>query len=177
MKKFINMLGFSVVLFTASAVAETKVDPNQLKSVSGRHKVYNSIVVDAPIDVVWNRIKDFHDFSWAPTLIKKTENVGTKDGTTVGAKRLLNGQFLDTMIAYNPTDHRINYSIDSAPSPISNKEISNYVGDLHLLPITSEGKTYVEWTGSWVSDSTAAIPYMNEIYVSLLKDLAAQFKK
>ncbi|WP_240141445.1 SRPBCC family protein [Nitrosomonas sp. HPC101] len=177
MKKITSVLVLSMALFTTSVVAETKVDPSQLKSVSGRHKVYNSIVVDAPIDVVWNRIKDFHDFSWAPTLVKKTENVGTKDGTTVGAKRLLNGQFLDTMIAYNPADHRINYSIDSGPSPISNKEISNYVGDLHLLPITSEGKTYVEWTGSWVSDSSEAIPYMNSIYVSLLKDLAAQFKK
>ena len=171
------MLVLSMVLSTTLVVAETKVDPSQLKSVSGRHKVYNSIVVDAPIEVVWNRIKDFHDFSWAPTLVKKTENVGTKNGTTIGAKRLLNGQFLDTMIAYNPADYRINYSIDSGPSPISNKEISNYVGDLHLLPITSEGKTYVEWTGSWVSDSTEAIPYMNSIYVSLLKDLAAQFKK
>lgn len=166
------------------AVAECKLEESEMNSKGNtHHRVYNSIIVDAPIEVVWERIKDFHDFSWAPTLIKKNENVGTKDGMTVGAKRLLNGEFLDTLIAYSAVDHRINYSIDAAPSPISPAEIKNYVGDLHLLPITSEGKTFVEWTGMWESTGrcestgTEAIEFMNKIYVILLKDLADQFKK
>ena len=137
--------------------------------------VYNSIVVNAPIEAVWERISDFHDFSWAPSIIKRCEKVGNKGGTTVGAKRLLNGSFLDTLIAYSSLDHRITYSIDDAPSPISPAEISNYVGDLHLLPITYEGKTFVEWSGRWESNGTEAIKFMNDIYVKLLKDLAVQF--
>ena len=81
--------------------------------------VYNSIVVDAPIDTVWRRITDFHDFSWAPSVITKCEKIGDKGGTAVGAQRLLNGQFLDTLIAYSEIENRIMYSIVDAPPPIS----------------------------------------------------------
>ena len=137
--------------------------------------VYNSIIINAPLETVWDRISDFHDFSWAPSIIKKCEKVGNKAGTTVGAKRLLNGVFLDTLIAYSLLDHRITYSIDDAPFPLSPENINNYVGDLHLLPITSEEKTFVEWSGKWESNETEVIAFMNDIYIKLLKDLAAQF--
>jgi hypothetical protein len=140
-------------------------------------RVYNSIVINAPIESVWKRIRDFHDFSWAPSVIAQCEKVGDKGGTTVGARRLLNGSFLDTLIAYSELEHRIMYSIDDAPSPISPKEISNYVGDLHLLPITYGGKTFAEWSGRWESKSTEAIAFMNAIYSALLRDLAAEFGK
>ena len=139
--------------------------------------VYNSIVVNAPIAEVWTRIADFHDFSWAPSVIQQCDKVGDKSGTAVGARRLLNGKFLDTLIAYSALDHRIMYSIDYGPSPISPTDISNYVGNLHLLPITSEKKTFVEWSGSWEARTTDAVTYMNDIYVALLRDLAVEFDK
>lgn len=138
-------------------------------------RVYNSIIVNAPIERVWKRIADFHDLSWAPSVITGCENVGEKGGTAVGARRLLNGGFLDTLIAYSELEHRIMYSIDDAPSPISPAEISNYVGDLHLLSITNDRKTFAEWTGTWESRSTEAVAFMNDIYVALLRDLAADF--
>lgn len=140
-------------------------------------RVYNSIIVDAPIATVWQRIADFHDFSWAPSVITTCKKVGDKGSTAVGAQRLLNDQFLDSLIAYSELDHRIMYSIDDAPSPVSPKEISNYVGDLHLLPLTSESRTFVEWTGSWEAATSAAVPFMNEIYIALLQDLAACFRR
>ncbi len=139
-------------------------------------RVYNSVIVNAPIEAVWKRIRDFHDFSWAPSVITQCEKVGEKEGTAIGAKRLLNESFLDTLIAYSELEHRMMYSIDDAPSPISPQEISNYIGDLHLLPITQGGKTFVEWSGSWESKSTEAIGFMNDIYVALLRDLAAEFE-
>lgn len=139
-------------------------------------KVYNSIVIDAPLATVWNRIADFHDFSWAPSVISTCEKVGPLGSTAVGARRLLNARFLDTLIAYSALEHRIVYSIDDGPSPISPAEIRNYVGSLHLLPITSTNKTFAEWSGEWESKSTEAVPYMNEIYVALLRDLARGFR-
>ncbi len=138
--------------------------------------VYNSIVVEAPIETVWRRIADFHDFSWASSVITTCEKIGEKSGTAVGAQRLLNGQFLDTLIAYSEIENRIMYAIVDAPPPISPKEISDYVGNLHLLPITQEGTTFVEWSGSWNSKSTDAVSFMNEIYVALLRALAAEFE-
>ncbi|MBI4696355.1 MAG: SRPBCC family protein [Gammaproteobacteria bacterium] len=139
-------------------------------------KVYNSIVVNAPVEIVWKRIADFHDFSWAPSVITTCEKVGIKDGTAVGAQRLLNGAFFDTLIAYSALEHRIMYSIDDAPSPISPSEISGYVGNLHLLPVTSGNRTFAEWTGTWESTGTEAVPFMNDIYRALLRDLGQQFE-
>jgi len=140
-------------------------------------KVYNSIVVDAPIEQVWSRIRNFHDFSWAPSLIKSCKKVGGGGGYSVGARRLLNGEFLDTLIAYSEVEHRMMYSMDEGPSPVSSGEIHDYVGHLHLLPVTTHGRTFVEWSGSWESANTEAVEYMNKVYRSLLADLAAEFRE
>ncbi|PTR16153.1 polyketide cyclase/dehydrase/lipid transport protein [Nitrosospira sp. Nsp2] len=138
-------------------------------------KVYNSIIVFAPIEQVWSRIRDFHDFSWAPSVITSCEKVGDGDGRSVGAKRRLNGALLDTLIAYSAIDRRMMYSLDEGPSPLSSREIRDYVGNLHLLPITADNTTFAEWSGMWESENTDAVEYMNGVYRSLLADLAAGF--
>ena len=139
-------------------------------------RVYNSIIVPAPIEQVWSRINDFHDFSWAPSLIATCEKVGSGGGSSVGAQRLLNGVFLDTLVAYSTIEHRLMYSMDEGPSPVSSREIRGYVGDLHLLPVTAANATFAEWTGTWEGGGEAAVPYMNGVYRSLLLDLAASFE-
>jgi hypothetical protein len=138
-------------------------------------KVYNSVIVPAPIEEVWSRIRDFHDFSWAPSLVTSCEKVGEGDGFTVGARRLLNGIFLDTLIAYSEIDRRMMYSLDDGPSPVSSREICGYIGNLHLLPVTADNITFAEWSGIWESETTDAVEYMNDVYRSLLRDLAAGF--
>jgi hypothetical protein len=138
-------------------------------------KVYNSIIVPAPIEEVWSRIRDFHDFSWAPSLVTSCEKMGEGDGFTVGARRLLNGIFLDTLIAYSAVDRRMMYSLDDGPSPVSSGEIHDYIGNLHLLPVTADNITFAEWSGTWESETTDAVEYMNGVYRSLLRDLAAGF--
>jgi hypothetical protein len=138
-------------------------------------KVYNSIIVPASIEQVWSRIQDFHDFSWAPSLIVSCEKVGADGGNSIGARRLLNGIFMDTLIAYSTLDRRLVYSMDEGPSPVSSREIHGYVGDLHLLPVTATNATFAEWTGTWEAAGPDAVPYMNDVYRSLLADLAAAF--
>jgi len=138
-------------------------------------KVYNSIIVPAPIEEVWSRIRDFHDFSWAPSLVTSCEKVGEGDGFAVGARRQLNGIFLDTLIAYSAVDRRMMYSLDDGPSPVSSREIHDYIGNLHLLPVTADNITFAEWSGIWESETTDAVEYMNGVYRSLLRDLAAGF--
>jgi hypothetical protein len=138
-------------------------------------KIYNSIIVPAPVEQVWSRISNFHDFSWAPSLVMACEKVGEGDGRTVGTRRRLNGVFLDTLIAYSAIEKRIMYSLDEGPSPVSSKEIRNYIGDLQLLPITSGNMTFAQWSASWDSANAAAVKYMNDVYRALLADLAAEF--
>jgi hypothetical protein len=67
------------------------------------------------------------------------------------------------------------YSLDGGPSPVSSREIRDYIGNLHLLPVTAENITFAEWSGIWESETTDAVEYMNGVYRSLLRDLAAGF--
>ncbi len=131
---------------------------------------HQTIVVEQPIQTVWEAIRDFHDMSWTPNVITKLEPVGDKSGTEAGAKRLLNDAFHDTLIELNAGDHRIRYSIDDGPSPISSGEVSNYVGEIQLTA-EGEGATLVEWSSTWESDGEDVVEFCHEIYVALLGDL------
>ncbi|WP_305907691.1 SRPBCC family protein [Methylomarinum sp. Ch1-1] len=138
---------------------------------------YQSIVVDAPIEKVWDTIEDFHDMSWAESVIQSCEAVGDQPGTAVGAKRVLNNVFHETLLECSHDDFRIRYSIDDGPSPVSPTEISNYVGQIQLKPVTLGGTTFVEWRSSWESASEEARDFCHQIYIALLKALAEEAAK
>jgi hypothetical protein len=137
---------------------------------------YQSIVINEPIKNIWDRVKNFYDMSWTPNVITKCVADGDISGTEVGAKRILNDVFYETLIELNEDEYRIRYSIDNGPSPVSQGEVSNYIGHLHLLPITKDNSTFIEWSSSWESDSQEAVEFCHNIYVALLDDLAASSK-
>lgn len=137
---------------------------------------FNSIVINAPIEKVWEKIKDFHDFSWAPNVVTKCEAIGNKSGTEVGAKRILNDVFHETLVGFNEEEHRFQYSIDDGPSPVSKDNVKNYIADVHLIPITNSNTTFIEWASSWesASNSEETTSFCNPIYAAILNDLASK---
>ena len=132
-----------------------------------------SVVINAPIDTIWAKFDDFHDMSWAPNVIINVEKVGDTDGSQIGAKRILNGAFHETLQEVNATNHTIKYSIDDGPSPVSKGEVSNYIGTIKLSD-TDEG-TLVEWSSNWDSNAEEAVEFCQGIYIALLGDLKAAF--
>ena len=138
---------------------------------------YQSTVVKASLEDVWNRVSDFHDLSWAPEVITKCEKIGDIDGREVGAKRVLNEVFHQTATRIAPDRHVFEYSIDDGPSPISSDDVRNYIGVISLKPVTmSEGPaTFVEWSSSWDSESDEAVDFCHGIYVALLNGLRTSF--
>ena len=138
---------------------------------------YQSTVVKASLEDVWDRVSDFHDLSWAPDVITKCEKIGDVDGREVGAKRVLNEVFHETVTRIVPGEHVFEYSIDDGPSPVSPDDIRNYLGVIKLKPVTmSDGDaTFVEWSSSWDSDSEDAVDFCHGIYVALLNGLRASF--
>jgi len=136
---------------------------------------YQSIVINVPIETVWDTVKNFHDFSWAPSVIESCEAVGDKSGEEVGAKRLLNGVFNETLVELDADTHTIRYSIDDGPSPVAASDVSNYFGTLQLRSSNIDGKTFVEWGSEWESDSDDAVEFCHTIYVALLQALEGSF--
>ena len=133
---------------------------------------YQSIVIQTPIEKVWGAIRNFHDMSWGSKVITQCVAVGEQCGTKTGAKRVLNNAFHETLLECNDTEHRIRYSIDDGPSPVSRQEISDYIGTIQLFPVTIDDATFVAWSSSWNADNTAAIDFCELIYRSLLQELS-----
>lgn len=136
---------------------------------------YQSITINASADTVWNTIKDFHDLSWAPNVVTKTDVVGNVGGGQVGAKRVLNDAFHETLLEVDEAGHSFKYSIDAGPGPLE-AGITNYVGSVQIRPITEGDGSFVEWASDWDGEHTACHDLCHPIYVALLGDMKASLE-
>ena len=137
---------------------------------------YNSTVIDASMDKVWEMINNFHEMSWGDAVVTKVDAVGDTPGNKVGAKRILNDAFHETLLSFDSGNFSFTYSIDDGPGPVSRDSISNYVGRVSLSPVTDSGKTFIEWVSTYESDSDSAVgDFCNPIYAGLLSSLKSKF--
>jgi carbon monoxide dehydrogenase subunit G len=135
-------------------------------------KCENSIVIDQPVDKVWQAISDFHDMSWAKGVIEECKKVGDKGGSEVGAQRELNGVFHETLLSVDDAATTFTYQITDGPGPIAKDAVTNYVGKV-VLRREGEG-TLVEWTSTYEQCDDAAVAELcNPIYVALLNAMKA----
>ena len=84
---------------------------------------YNSTVVSATVDEVWALIRNFHNLSWADGVITSAEPVGNAAGDEIGAKRILNDAFHETLRVLDDENRTIEYSIDDGPDAVSKENV------------------------------------------------------
>ncbi len=137
---------------------------------------YNTAVVNAPIEDVWAKIKDFHDLSWAEGVVEKVDTIGDTPGTVPGAKRILNDSFHETLLSVEDDSCSLCYSIDDGPGPVARGLVNNCIGVVRLAPVTDADGTFVEWSSSFKSDDTEAVTkFCDPIYQGLLQALKSSF--
>ena len=112
-----------------------------------------SSVIDAPIEKVWARIRDFNGLpSWHPRMVK-SEIEDSRAADEIGCVRkfeLVSGATLrEKLTAFSDADHSVSYSILETPQPIS-----NHTATLTLKRVTDGERTYAEWTATF--DAPAA---------------------
>ena len=140
-------------------------------------KTYQSTVIDASADEVWRTIRDFHDVSWAPNVVQSVEKVGDRSGDEIGAVRILNGVFAETLKELDDDGRTFSYSIDDGPSPVSKDDVRDYVGQVRVSQAAGEsGGTLVEWSSSWELNDEPAYEFCHNIYVALLADMKASLE-
>jgi carbon monoxide dehydrogenase subunit G len=132
---------------------------------------HQTIEINASPDTVWQTIRNFHDLSWAPNVVAKVDKVGDKAGDEIGAGRVLNGMFHETLISLDDDRKDLSYSIDDGPSPVSKVDVKNYVGKVTVQPAAEGDGSHVEWSSSWQDNDEAAADFCHGIYVALLQDL------
>jgi len=132
---------------------------------------HQEIEIDGSPDTVWQRIRDFHDLSWAPNVISSVNKIGDKPGNQPGAARVLNGAFHETLLTVDDAGKTLTYSIDDGPSPISKDEVNNYVGVVKVTSAAEGDGSHVEWSSSWENNDEAGAEFCHPIYVAFLADM------
>ena len=137
---------------------------------------YNSVIVPAAIDDVWNEIRNFHRLDWGRPFITSVKAVGGLPGDCVGAKRVLNGAFEETLLDLDDVNYSMLYSIDDGPEPVSQSSLSDYRGRIQLLPVTSDNTTFAQWMSEYTADDPQLVAdFCNPIYAALLEALRDHF--
>ncbi len=137
---------------------------------------HQTIEISASPDTVWQAIRDFHDMGWTPNVITNLEKVGDKSGDEIGASRVLNSAFHETLMTLDDDARVFTYSIDDGPSPISKDDVKNYVGKVSVESAAEGDGSHVEWTSSWQDNDDAAAEFCHGIYVALLQDMKASLE-
>jgi hypothetical protein len=133
---------------------------------------YQKIEIEAPINRVWDTIKDFHDLSWAPDVVVSVTKVGDKNGNEIGSRRVLNDVFHETLTVLDPHNFTFSYSIDDGPGPVASNSVSDYIGTVKLTP--GDAGCIVEWSSAFVSENDNKVAdFCNPIYMALLGSLKA----
>ena len=137
---------------------------------------FNSIVINAPSHKVWKVLKDFHDLSWSKNVVTDVKPIGGKSSNEVGAKRILNGLFHETLLSINNDDHKFTYSIDDGPGAVSKDNVEEYIGEVTVYAVTDNDISFVLWTSKWKSTKEGGVAdFCNPIYHALLQDLKGHF--
>jgi NADPH:quinone reductase-like Zn-dependent oxidoreductase len=114
----------------------------------GQVRVRKSTVVQAPIQAVWNLLRDFnaHD-RWHPIVAESAIEDG-RAADEIGCVRrfrLRQGGWLrEQLLKLSDCDHSFTYCILEAPLPLY-----DYVATVRLKPITDGGGTFWEWQSSF----------------------------
>ena len=111
-------------------------------------KVVESCVFEAPIDTVWNLIRDFNGHeSWHPGI--DTSSIESKrESDEIGCVRafyLKDGSMLrEQLLTLSDQSFEYQYCLLNTPIPLF-----NYISQVQLKPITVTQTTYCEWRGQF----------------------------
>lgn len=110
--------------------------------------VHVSSVIDAPIEKVWERIRDFNGLpGWHPRMVESEIEDG-RTATDIGAVRkfkVASGATIrEELLAFSDADYLTTYSIIGHPAPIS-----NHKSTLKLERVTDGDRTFAVWTANF----------------------------
>lgn len=114
-----------------------------------------SSVIDAPVEQVWARIRDFNGLpGWHPRMVESHIEDG-KAAADIGCVRnfkVVSGATIrEKLLGFSDDDRMVSYSIIETPQPIS-----NHSATLRLRCVTDGDRTYAEWTATFDSPADQA---------------------
>lgn len=123
-------------------------------------RIYVSAVIDAPIDRVWARARDFNGHhEWHPIIADSAIEDGLRSDT-VGCVRNFGikggGRLREQLVSFSDRDHSYTYTILESPLPLT-----GYVATFRLTPVTEGDRSFGEWWADFDCDP-AELPGLRE---------------
>jgi hypothetical protein len=114
-------------------------------------RAHASSVINAPIEQVWARIRDFNGLpGWHPG-VAKSEIEGGEPANQPGCVRVLtlgNGAVIrERLLEMSDLGHHYSYAILDSPLPVA-----NYRATLRLRHVADGDRTFAEWSASFDPD-------------------------
>ena len=112
-------------------------------------KVFVSAVIDAPVDKVWDKMRNFNGLpDWHPRF-SRSHIEGGLPPDQVGCVRNFDvagggGTIRERLLALSDLEYTMTYRILDAPLPVD-----DYVATLKLIPITVGDRTLGTWTAEF----------------------------
>lgn len=111
-------------------------------------RVVRSTVIDAPIDAIWDLLRDFNSHDrWHPA-IAESRIEGGRRADQVGCVRRFSlrtgGEIREQLLGLSDRDRRVVYCILDAPLPLI-----GYVAELQLRPVTDGDGTFWQWRSTF----------------------------
>ncbi|MGV8985855.1 MAG: zinc-binding dehydrogenase [Cypionkella sp.] len=110
-------------------------------------RVYASTVLDAPVERVWQILRDFngHD-RWHPAIAQSRIEQGAADAIgAVRRFRLADGSELrEQLLSLSDAKYEFRYCLLSSPLPLM-----GYVAKVRLRPVTDGAQTFWEWSSEF----------------------------
>lgn len=138
---------------------------------------YASIIVSAPVEAVWDVVRDFNGLpSWHPG-VSQSEIEGGIDADVVGCVRsfmLKDGTYVrERLLELDDSRYRFSYNFEKPAFPVT-----NYVATFTLVPVTAGDLTFAEWRATFDEPVAEAGKYTdiisNAVFAGGLSALAAK---
>jgi NADPH:quinone reductase len=111
-------------------------------------KVTRSAIIDAPVDVVWEILRDFNSHAYWHPIIDSSEIEDGQSPDRIGCVRnfrLKDGNHLrEQLLALSDEDYLSTYCILDATLPMR-----RYVATLQLKPVTDGNRTFWHWQSTF----------------------------
>lgn len=113
-------------------------------------RVLRSTILDAPIDAVWEVLRDFngHD-RWHPAVAESHVERGQPSDRVgcVRSFRLTGGEQLrEQLLTLSDMETTYSYCLLETPIPLL-----NYVSHVRLIPVTDGDRTFWQWEGRFTT--------------------------
>lgn len=112
--------------------------------------VFETSVIDAPIEKVWEVVRGFNDLpKWHPAIA----NSEIEDGLnpyTIGCVRNFNLQdgesIRETLIAFSELEYTFSYDMLT-----TGLGLFDYISTMELRPVTDGDRTYIQWSAEFTT--------------------------